>query len=457
MEMRATSHNARGARAPFGAIVKAALSAIASVVIATGALTGVDAVAAPPAAEAQSVSGDGLTHREFYTPPAELPPTPGTMLKTEPMGLVAQGLPGLWQADAERIMYTSVGATGAIVPVTGVYVRNHRPPLGGGARPLAIIAPGTQGAGDQCAPSRSLETGFNVATDNLSVAVGYEALAVWSLINRGFDVVLTDYEGLGTPGQHTYVNGISEAHAVLDAARATIGQSAGRLSLDSPVVISGYSQGGGAAARAAELESTYAPELSVRGVNAGAPPVDLAATLARINGSLIVGVVGYAMNSFIASDPSLRPLLAEHLNDAGMAALERSATQCNADSVLTDGLRNTTQWTNNGESAEDSLLEIPLARAIVDEQRIGTIAPQVPVRVQGNVNDDVVPYAPIKELVQSWCAGGTPVQFVTDDLPPIAPGFALNHLVPYLTHADEVSTYLADRVLGRPAPNTCQG
>lgn len=423
----------------------------AAVALAVGTAT---AVTAP--ASAQSVTPDGNPLPEFYATPAQLPDAPGQLVKSEPMPLVADGIPGLWNARAQRIMYTSVGATGDIVPVTGVYIANDRPALGGGKRPLAVIAPGTQGNADRCAPSRSMATGLNISTDPPSMSAGYESVAAWTLLDRGFDVVVTDYEGLGTDGQHTYVNSISEAHAVLDGARAGIAASDGRVAPDAPVVITGYSQGGGAAARAAELEATYAPELEVKGVNAGAPPVDLAATLSQIDGTLIVGAVGYALNSFAASDPSLRPLLEEHLDATGRQALAVTSDQCIADSMLTHGLQRTSQWTATGEDAGAVIGRIPEAQAVMEEQRIGTVAPQVPVRLQGNLHDDVIPYEPIRQVGGSWCAGGATVDLVADQTPPILPGMVINHMVPYLTHLQDVNDYLVDRALDRPAPSNCQ-
>ena len=50
--------------------------------------------------------------------------------------------------------------------------------------------------------------------------VEYEMSTADALLSRGYAVVMPDYEGLGTPGVHTYVNRLAEAHAVLDAARA---------------------------------------------------------------------------------------------------------------------------------------------------------------------------------------------------------------------------------------------
>ena len=40
------------------------------------------------------------------------------------------------------------------------------------------------------------------------------------LVDAGYVVAATDYEGLGTPGVHPYLVGESEGRSVLDAARA---------------------------------------------------------------------------------------------------------------------------------------------------------------------------------------------------------------------------------------------
>ena len=421
------------------------------------ALACTGAVAVAPAASAQtgSVSDNGFTHPDFYTPPAELPGgAPGQLIRSEPMALAFDGLPGFWQGDAQRVMYTSIGARGGEVPVTGTYIRSSKP-APGGERPLAVVAPGTQGAGDQCAPSRNFETGLNVATSPPSISPGYEAIAAWMLVDRGFDVLVTDYEGLGTPGQHTYVHRDSQAHAVLDGARTAIAASDGGLNPESPVVVTGYSQGGGAAAAAAEAAADYAPDLNIKGVNASAAPLDLRATLKQVDGNLISGVIGYAINSFVAAEPSLQTVLDEELNDAGKRMLADTANQCIGDSILTYPLRNTQDFSKTGESLDQIIERRPELSELLDGQKLGEKAPQVPVRLQGNLNDDVIPYEPINNAAATWCAGGTAVDFVTDGLPPIVPRSAINHLTPYLTQANAVNDYLVGRVLDQPAPQNC--
>ena len=50
---------------------------------------------------------------------------------------------------------------------------------------------------------------------------------------------------------HTYMDRVSQAHAVLDSDRAARQLEGWDINADNPVIINGYSQGGGAAAAAA--------------------------------------------------------------------------------------------------------------------------------------------------------------------------------------------------------------
>src|SRR6266498_3548739 len=93
-----------------------------------------------------------------------------------------------------------------------------------GTRPLVAYAPGTQGWGDQCAPSKSIAGG-----------VFDELFAVDNLLAKGWAVVVTDYPGLGTPGPHLYNVGIAEGYAVLDSLRAAARLPEAGLSATAPV------------------------------------------------------------------------------------------------------------------------------------------------------------------------------------------------------------------------------
>ncbi|GBQ92804.1 hypothetical protein AA23498_1554 [Acetobacter nitrogenifigens DSM 23921 = NBRC 105050] len=156
-----------------------------------------------------------------------------------------------------RITYLSTdGVTGSgLVPVTGeVFIPSGAPPAGGW--PIVAWAHGTVGVADSCAPSQNPVTPRNQAY-----------LSAW--LQRGFAIVATDYQGLGTPGPHPYLNARAEAYSVLDSVRAAL---SGVKGLSNKVMIVGQSQGAGAAFAAAAYAPVYAPTLGVKGTVATGIP-----------------------------------------------------------------------------------------------------------------------------------------------------------------------------------------
>lgn len=138
---------------------------------------------------------------------------------------------------------------------------------------LVAVAPGTMGQGDPCATSLGLQHPLRI--NGRTVSVGYEDLAVYRLLAKGIAVVVTDYPGLGaTDRLHTYVNTVDEGHAVLDAVRAARSLPGTSITSGSRVALC-FSQGGGATAAAAELQPSYAPDVTLAGTYSGAPPADL--------------------------------------------------------------------------------------------------------------------------------------------------------------------------------------
>jgi len=152
-----------------------------------------------------------------------------------------------------RVLYHSTSLQGSDVAQSGMVIVPGGPEPQGGY-PVLSWAHGTTGVADICAPS---------AGGNQSVPYLNRFLAA------GFVVAATDYDGLGTPGIHPYLVGVSEGRSVLDAARAArnlVGAAA-----STRVLIFGHSQGGHAALFAGQLASTYAKDLQIKGVVAAAP------------------------------------------------------------------------------------------------------------------------------------------------------------------------------------------
>ena len=142
---------------------------------------------------------------------------------------------------------------------------------------------------------------------------------------------MSDYQGLGTPGPHTYMVGPAQGRAVLDIARAAQRLPGTGLSSSSPVGLMGYSQGGGAAGWAAELAATYAPELQVKGSVLGGVPGDLTATAEFLDGSLFVAFALMASLGLDAAYPELD--LERYLNPRGQELVQTARTSASSTST----------------------------------------------------------------------------------------------------------------------------
>ena len=341
---------------------------------------------------------------DFYTPPSTLPATNGDVVRSEPSAFHLDPLRTIpAPATVHRIMYRSTDAHGAPMAVTGAVLTPTKPWAGRGQRPVVGYAVGTQGSGDQCAPSRQLAAGTE-----------YEGGFLSGLLARGYGVAVTDYQGLGTPGVHTYVVRAATGHAVLDAVRAAQRLDVAGLPDAGPVALAGYSQGGGGSAAGAELEPAYAPELDLRGAYAGAVPAALDAVARSLDGGAFAGFMLYAINGLDAAYPELD--MPTVLNDAGDAAFVATQGQCTVETVANYAFVRSSSLTVSGESAS-ALLEREPYRSVIAEQQIGIRSPVAPALVVHSTLDDVVPYAQGRAMARSWCAMGARVHFETSVAP----------------------------------------
>jgi hypothetical protein len=427
---------------------------LAAAITAAACLTA-QALALTPATASDEVVSRGVTIPAFYNPPATLPAADGTLVRSEPLPLALSlpGLDGTLPGTATRLMYKSTDSNGQPVAVTGAYIEPSADWTGDGPRPLVAVAPGTLGQGDQCSASMGLE--HPLAINSQTLSVGYEDLAIYRLLAEGVAVVVTDYVGLGaTDRLHTYVNRIDEAHAVLDAVRAARSVAGASVTAESPVGLYGYSQGGGATAAAAELQSSYAPDVTLSGTYAGAPPADLTSVTKAIDGSELAGALGWSLNGFLQSDPELKPLAEAHLNDAGKAALTDLSTMCVGDALFGYAYTQSSSWTTDGQSIGDIIASTPALQKFLDEQRIGTLKPSGPVRLATGVSDNLVPHAQARRLALDWCAKGADVTYKAVVLPGVGSAL-LNHFAPLLTDQGAAISWLTDRLAGKPTTSNC--
>jgi alpha-beta hydrolase superfamily lysophospholipase len=371
---------------------------------------------------------------DFYTPPGSISGQPGDVIKAESSSFYLDPLKAL-KADArvQRLMYVSTTAGGSKDAVTGTMITPRSPWLGRGERPLVSYAVGTQGMADRCAPSRQLAAGSE-----------YEGLFIKGLLLRGYAVVVTDYEGLGTPGTHAYVNSIALGRNVLDAARAATRLETDRVSKTAPVLIAGYSEGGNASAGALEQHGAYAPDVNVKAGYAGAVPADLTKVAPNLDGSLYAAFLLYSVKALDASYPELG--IPSLLNPAGNAALAKADGSCLLDGLPAFAFKASAPLTADG-SPVTTFLSRPDIAAVLESLRLGKGTPDVPVLVAHTTLDDVVPFAQGRDFARSWCRNGAKVSF--------QPSLAPTHVGGAVSSFPKAFAFFEARVAGLPATSNC--
>lgn len=355
----------------------------------------------------------------FYTPPSSIPGTNnGDLIWSAALTTVPAGSVG-WQ-----VLYRSENLQGEPIAVSGVIIA---PANAAPGRPALTWAHGTTGLGDSCAPSKSFVGGSS-----------FETFLAQQAVAQGWTYMETDYEGLGTPGVHPYLVGLSEARGVLDIVRAARQLATSGVTTTSPVLILGHSQGGGAALFAAEQAATYAPELDVVGTAAGAPAGDLdtiapaiwnATTTNAFGAELVVG--------FEAGYPDL-PLDAV-ANAEGQKVIASAGEQCHT--------QTSSQPIDPAKMGGVDPTKNAAWAAALHANTAGFVTPSAPVLIFHGEADTTVPRALTDVTLGKYCAIGATVEVKS------YPG--ADHVSVIPAALGDVTAFFNDRLAGKPATTSC--
>jgi len=361
----------------------------------------------------------------FYTAPSPLPDgPPGTIIRTEVIDDFHEG------ATTYRVLYTSTGYDGDPTAVSGIIVvpNSPAPPEG---REVIAFTHGTVGVAANCSPSLQ-------GRDALPV---YEGLD--EFVEAGYVVAATDYQGLGTPGPHPYLVGESEAMNALDSVRAA--HNLADANAGTEFAVWGHSQGGQASLFTGQVAASYAPELRLVGVAAGAPPTDLVA-LFKVNIETTVGkiLMAMALRSWtqVYGDASLDQIVTPPARPAvvriaGRCLYDQTQILASVPSSLLLGFTflSTPPW------------EAEPWKTIIADNTPGAAPTGVPMLITQGEDDPIMTPDVTTRFVNELCANGETVDYR------IMAGVA--HLEAGHVAAPDVAAWIADRFAGEPAPNTC--
>jgi hypothetical protein len=327
--------------------------------------------------------------------------------------------------QATRAVYASVyGIDGSATEVSGAFFipKGSPPPEGW---PVVSMAHATVGTTIDCAPSLHPDL------------MGYSP-GVVEMVKKGYAVALPDYQGLGMPGVHPYLEARTAAFNTIDAVRA---MRQIYPDVSSRWLALGGSQGGQAAWAANELDEFYGQGLQLVGSVAVAPPVDMS-PMAQMayDGTLNTGQIALTpllLTSFEQMYPDFP--IAKFLHGKALE-LRYSAISCTLDAqrlriqVTADDVKPDTQ--------QDADMLRDMLRSLAMPQR----ALAAPMLVINGLNDLLVLPTWVSTAIERSCRLGGQIAHY-----PVPDGGHSN------LRADQkfVEEWAADRFAGKPAPSNC--
>lgn len=362
--------------------------------------------------------------QDFYlAPPREIPGPPGTLIRQEPMIGAPLG------AAAYRVLYRSTGLNNEPIAVSGVVIVPGGP-IPAEGRPIVAWAHPTTGVVPRCAPSRAI--------------FGFQQIqGLRQMVERGYAVAVTDYPGLGTPGPHPYLVGVSEARAVIDSVR--VARALPGVGAASRFAVWGHSQGGQAALFTGLIVARYAPELRLVGVAAAAPATDLA-TLMKDDIDSVGGRNLTAMTLWSWTRVFGAPI-DRVVHPAAIPVVDRLAEEC-IESIFDLLARQRTERPLESEFLSNpSFAGTEPWRTLIARNTPGPLPRTIPVFIAQGTADQLVRPQVTQNYVQRLCRGGSKVRFLS--MPGVNHGFAARD------SADVAMAWVGDRFASSAPPNDC--
>lgn len=322
----------------------------------------------------------------FYDPPAQLPDTPGALLRSEPLrnARLPAGMRG-W-----RILYTTtINDTTRATAVATVFAPVDPP---AGPRPLIAWQHGTTGLLQKCMPSL-------ISAPTLGIP------ALDRIVRAGWVIVATDYSFAEKGGPHPYLIGEGEARAALDSVRAA--RQMPELTLDARTVVWGHSQGGHSALWTGIVGPRYAPDIEIVGVAGIAPAANVRDILA-MNQGVDKRLGPYVALSYSRFYPDV--IFEQAVRPEALAAAHEIAGLCGflpAEEPLRAAALTATFEGPALATPSNATLAARLAQNSADHPI------PAPVVIAQGAEDDVVPPPATATYVEERCAAGQRLEYWT--------------------------------------------
>lgn len=339
-------------------------------------------------ARALTAADQRITHPTvplFYLAPEVLPAQPGVLIRKQSVSSVID-------ARAWRVLYTTTDAAGQVTTASALFClpKNQQDSYN-----LLVYCHQATGIERRCAPS---------VHDKPALALA----GLRQAMQKGWAYLAPDYPGLGAEGVHPFLIGEPTATSVLDAIRAI--QTTTVAQINNKTVIWGYSQGGHAAAWAAGVQPSYAPELALDGIILGSPALDPAELFQASQDSPIsrviwaLSAVSWSRLTGISLQGAIKP--------ESLAAVRETAKHCFIGAEAIVGLAATDAM--GGKPHLINPLDVEPFATMLQENRAPTKF-SLPVLVVQGGKDITVPPAQSKLMIAEMQSYGTDTTYIEHD------------------------------------------
>ena len=340
------------------------------------------------AGRALTAADQRITHPTvplFYLAPEVLPAQPGVLIRKQSVSTVID-------ARAWRVLYTTTYAAGQVTIASALFCL---PKIQEDSYNLLVYCHQATGIERRCAPS---------VHDKPALALA----GLRQAMQKGWAYLAPDYPGLGAEGIHPFLIGEPTATSVLDAIRAI--QTTTVAQINNKTVIWGYSQGGHAAAWAAGVQPSYAPELALDGIILGSPALDPAELFQASEDSPISRVI-WALSA-VAWSRLTGISLQGAIKPESLAAVRETAKHCFIGAEAIVGLAATDAM--GGKPHLINPLHVEPFATMLHENRAPTKL-SLPVLVVQGGKDITVPPAQSKLMIAEMQSYGTETTYIEHD------------------------------------------
>ncbi|OJD11291.1 hypothetical protein AJ78_07909 [Emergomyces pasteurianus Ep9510] len=337
----------------------------------------------------------------FYVPPAGFEDTaPGSILRYRKTPAPLFGVMPVKLSGAYQILYrTSDNFGRPAATVSTILI-----PKGVDFSKVLSYQFAEDSGSPNCAPSYVILKGADPG-GKMGISTSHkEMIVVVTALARGWIVTIPDVEG----STAAFLANHRAGHAVLDGIRATLAsKEITGIPKNAAVAMWGYSGGSLATGFAAELQPSYAPDLSIVGAALGGTVPDIKKALSAINNGKHAGLIPAGVLGLAHEYPEIKAIVDEHLISEKREDFMQALVEClNANEVRFRG-NDIFSYFKSGVA----ILDLDPVNRALEENSMGQHVPEIPLLIYKAIKDEVSLVDDTTALVNNYCSHGASVDY----------------------------------------------